>query len=39
MTPKQRQPDITKARKHLKWLPKVALETGLSRTIEWFRHC
>ena len=37
--PKQRQPDITKARKHLKWLPKVALETGLSRTIEWFRHC
>ena len=37
--PKQRQPDITKARKHLKWLPKVALETGLSGTIEWFRHC
>ena len=37
--PKQRRPDITKARKHLKWQPKVALETGLSGTIEWFRNC
>jgi dTDP-glucose 4,6-dehydratase len=37
--PKQRRPDISKARKYLKWQPKVALETGLFRTIEWFRNC
>ena len=35
--PKQRQPDITRARKHLKWKPKVALETGLERTIAYFK--
>ena len=32
--PKQRRPDISRARKHLKWQPKVALEDGLIRTIE-----
>jgi len=35
--PKQRQPDITLARKHLDWEPKVALEEGLSETIEYFK--
>jgi dTDP-glucose 4,6-dehydratase len=35
--PKQRQPDITRARKVLGWEPKVSLEEGLARTIEYFR--
>src|SRR5687767_5422917 len=35
--PKQRQPDITRARKILKWEPKIALEEGLAKTIEYFR--
>ena len=35
--PRQRKPDITKARKFLKWQPKVGLEEGLARTMEWFR--
>jgi dTDP-glucose 4,6-dehydratase len=35
--PKQRRPDITKARKLLKWEPKVALSEGLVKTIEYFR--
>jgi len=35
--PKQRQPDIALARKELGWEPKVDLETGLGRTIEYFR--
>jgi UDP-glucuronate decarboxylase len=35
--PKQRQPDIAIARKELGWEPKVDLETGLGRTIEYFR--
>ena len=33
--PKQRQPDITKAKSLLKWQPQVDLEVGLSKTIEW----
>ena len=33
--PKQRQPDITKAKSLLKWQPEVELEVGLSKTIEW----
>jgi dTDP-glucose 4,6-dehydratase len=36
--PKQRQPDITRARKTLKWEPQVDLDEGLTRTIEWFRE-
>jgi dTDP-glucose 4,6-dehydratase len=36
--PKQRQPDITRARQTLKWEPQVDLETGLTQTIEWFRE-
>jgi dTDP-glucose 4,6-dehydratase len=35
--PRQRQPDISKARKLLGWEPKVALEDGLRDTIEYFR--
>jgi dTDP-glucose 4,6-dehydratase len=35
--PKQRRPDITRARTLLKWEPKVALEEGLVKTIEYFR--
>ncbi|HXG49369.1 MAG TPA: UDP-glucuronic acid decarboxylase family protein [Methylomirabilota bacterium] len=35
--PKQRQPDITRARKWLKWEPKVGLEEGLKQTIAYFR--
>ena len=34
--PKQRQPDISLARKLLAWEPKVSLEDGLARTIEYF---
>jgi dTDP-glucose 4,6-dehydratase len=33
-----RQPDITKAKKILGWEPKVPLEQGLARTIEYFRE-
>jgi dTDP-glucose 4,6-dehydratase len=35
--PKIRQPDITRARTLLKWEPRVALEEGLVKTIEYFR--
>ena len=35
--PKQRQPNITRARKLLGWEPKVQLAEGLRRTIEYFR--
>ena len=35
--PRQRQPDISLARKLLKWDPRVALEEGLDRTIDYFR--
>jgi len=35
--PKQRQPDITLAKKHLGWEPKVALREGLKQTIDWFK--
>ena len=35
--PTRRQPDITLARKHLDWEPKVALRDGLAKTIEWFK--
>ena len=35
--PKQRRPDITKAKTILKWEPEVSLEQGLKRTIEYFR--
>lgn len=35
--PKVRQPDITLAKKKLKWTPRISPEVGLKRTIEWFR--
>jgi dTDP-glucose 4,6-dehydratase len=35
--PKQRRPDITRARTLLGWEPEVALEDGLGRTLEYFR--
>ena len=35
--PKVRQPDITRARTLLKWEPKISLEEGLTRTLEYFR--
>ena len=35
--PKVRRPDITKAKKVLKWSPKVGLEEGLEKTVEYFR--
>jgi dTDP-glucose 4,6-dehydratase len=35
--PKVRQPDITKARTLLGWEPKVGLEEGLTKTLEYFR--
>ena len=35
--PKQRRPDITRARTLLGWEPQVTLEEGLPRTIEYFR--
>lgn len=34
--PKQRQPDITKAKEHLNWEPTVPLREGLKRTIKYF---
>ena len=34
--PKQRQPDISKAKNQLDWEPTVELEEGLNKTIEWF---
>jgi dTDP-glucose 4,6-dehydratase len=34
--PKQRRPDITRARTLLGWEPEVALEDGLTRTLEYF---
>jgi len=36
--PKQRRPDITKAKRLLNWEPKVPLETGLKLTIEYFKN-
>ncbi|MDE3136261.1 MAG: SDR family oxidoreductase [Acidobacteriota bacterium] len=36
--PKRRCPDITKARQLLGWEPRVTLEEGLPRTVEFFRR-
>ena len=35
--PRQRQPDITRARELLGWQPTVALDDGLQRTIDYFK--
>jgi len=36
--PKQRQPDITKAKEVLDWQPSIELEQGLAKTIDYFRR-
>ena len=35
--PKQRCPDITRAKKELHWLPMISLDVGLLKTIEYFK--
>ena len=35
--PKIRQPNISKAKKHLKWEPRVKLDEGLKATMEYFK--
>jgi UDP-glucuronate decarboxylase len=35
--PKRRRPDVTRARTLLGWQPKVSLDEGLPRTIDYFR--
>ena len=34
--PERRRPDISKAQQMLGWQPRVSMESGLRRTIEWF---
>jgi len=34
--PRQRKPDISRARDMLDWSPKVSLRDGLKRTVEYF---
>ena len=36
--PKQRRPDITKARRLLGWEPKIDLETGLRKSLDYFQQ-
>jgi len=36
--PKQRRPDISKAKRLLGWEPKVELESGLKLSLEYFRR-
>lgn len=36
--PKQRRPDITLAQKNLNWEPKITLDDGLPKTINYFKH-
>jgi UDP-glucuronate decarboxylase len=36
--PPRRKPDIRKARKLLRWEPKVELEEGLLKMVEWFKE-
>jgi len=36
--PKMRRPDISLAKKELGWEPKVTLDEGLDRVIDYFRH-
>ncbi len=36
--PKTRQPDISRAREVLGWEPRIPVEEGLRKTIEWYRR-
>jgi nucleoside-diphosphate-sugar epimerase len=36
--PKRRCPDISKAKRILKWEPKINLEEGLKRTLAYFKQ-
>ena len=36
--PKQRRPDINKAKNLLNWEPVVSLEEGLAKTIDWVSY-
>ncbi len=36
--PRRRRPDIRRAKRLLKWSPKVPLARGLRQTLEWFRE-
>ena len=36
--PMQRKPDISKAKEFLKWSPKIPLEEGLIKTIDWVKN-
>jgi UDP-glucuronate decarboxylase len=35
--PKQRNPNIERARKELDWEPQIDLQSGLTRTVEYFQ--
>ena len=35
--PKRRQADTSKAKKCINWEPKVTLESGLAKTIDWIK--
>ena len=36
--PRQRRPDLTRARKLLNWQPRTSLDAGLTKTIAYFRE-
>jgi UDP-glucuronate decarboxylase len=36
--PRQRQPDIRLAKEKLNWAPKIKLEAGLAKTVDYFRR-
>lgn len=36
--PRRRQPDITKAKKILGWEPRISIEDGLARTLDYFKQ-
>ena len=36
--PLKRQPDITKARNEIRWEPSTSLDSGLDKTISWFKE-
>jgi UDP-glucuronate decarboxylase len=36
--PKQRKPDLERARELIAWKPNVQIDAGLVKTIEYFRH-